>query len=151
MAYFEHQRWAKFLITWPIQSSYRANLPESFWKEFDFHSFNKQLINQVVSGERIIAFDPSYIPKVGKSTYGRGKYWSGVACAAKWDLDICGFAMVDIVNNTALHLKAWQTISADELDEKGLNLLFHYASLVTENAEKFKFFSKYCYYKDSNI
>src|SRR5674476_18867 len=94
-----------------------------FEKEFDFLSFNKQLINQVVSGERIIAFDPSYIPKAGKSTYGRGRYWSGVAGAAKWGLDICGFAVVDIVNNTALHLNAWQTPSAAELVAKGLNLL----------------------------
>ena len=111
--------------------------------EFDFLSFNKELINQVVSDETIVAFDPSYIPKTGKSTYGRGKYWSGVAGKAKWGLDICGFAVVDIVNNTALHLKAWQTPSADELAEKGLNLLSHYASLVTEYAEQFKAFSNY--------
>ena len=114
-----------------------------FEKEFDFLSFNKQLINQVVSHEIIIAFDPSYIPKAGKSTYGRGRYWSGVAGSAKWWLDICGFAVVDIVNNTALHLKAWQTPSADELAENGLNLLSHYASLVTENAKEFKTFTKY--------
>jgi hypothetical protein len=110
---------------------------------FDFFAFNKQLINRVVSNERIIAFDPSYIPKAGKSTYGRGRYWSGVAGAAKWGLDICGFAVVDIINNTALHLRAWQTPSAVELAEKGLNLLAHYASLVAENAEQFKTFSKY--------
>ena len=111
--------------------------------EFDFLAFNKELINQVVSDETIVAFDPSYIPKAGKSTYGRGKYWSGVAGKAKWGLDICGFAVVDIVNNTALHLKAWQTPSADELAEKGLNLLTHYASLVTEYAQQFKAFSDY--------
>jgi len=114
-----------------------------FAKKFDFLSFNTQLINQTISDERVIAFDPSYIPKAGKSTYGRGRYWSGVAGAAKWGLDICGFAVVDIVNNTAFHLKAWQTPSADELAEKGLNLLTHYASLVTENAEQFKAFSNY--------
>jgi Transposase DDE domain len=101
------------------------------------------LIDQIVSDDMIIAFDPSYIPKAGKSTYGRGRYWSGVAGAAKWGLDICGFAVVDIVNNTALHLKAWQTPSADELAKKGLNLLTHYASLVTENAQQFKAFSNY--------
>jgi len=112
-----------------------------FAKKFDFLSFNTQLINQTISNERVIAFDPSYIPKAGKSTYGRGRYWSGVAAAAKWGLDICGFAMIDIVNNTAFHLKAWQTPSADELAEKGLNLLTHYASLVTENNEQFKAFS----------
>jgi hypothetical protein len=111
--------------------------------EFDFLAFNKELIDQIVSDEMIIAFDPSYIPKAGKSTYGRGRYWSGVAGTAKWGLDICGFAVVDIVNNTALHLKAWQTPSANELATKGLNLLSHYATLVTENAEQFKAFSNY--------
>lgn len=111
--------------------------------EFDFLSFNKELIDQVVSDERIIAFDPSYIPKAGKSTYGRGRYWSGVAGKAKWGLDICGFAVVDIVNNTALHLRAWQTPSVDELAKKGLNLLSHYASLVTDYAKQFKAFSDY--------
>ncbi len=94
-----------------------------FEKEFDFFAFNKELINKVASHETIIAFDPSYIPKAGKSTYGRGRYWSGVAGSAKWGLDICGFAVVDIVNNTALHLKAWQTPSSDELAENGLTLL----------------------------
>ena len=114
-----------------------------FESTFDFFVFNKELINRVASNERIIAFDPSYIPKAGKSTYGRGRYWSGVAGAAKWGLDICGFAVVDIINNIALHLRAWQTPSAVELAEKGLNLLAHYASLVAENAEQFKTFSKY--------
>jgi len=114
-----------------------------FEKEFDFLEFNKQLINQVASGERVTALDPSYIPKAGKSTYGRGKYWSGVAGAAKWGLDICGFAVVDIVKNTALHLNAWQTPSTAELPGRGLNLLTYYASLVTENAKKFKEFSDY--------
>jgi hypothetical protein len=56
----------------------------------------------------------------------------------KWGLNICGFAVVDIVNNTALHLNAWQTPSATELVNKGLNLLTYYASLVIENTVKFK-------------
>ena len=68
-----------------------------FAKKFDFLSFNTQLINQTISDVRVIAFDTSYITKAGKSTYGRGRYWSGVAGAAKWGLDICGFAVVDIV------------------------------------------------------
>jgi hypothetical protein len=114
-----------------------------FETKFDFFSFNKELINQVVSEERIVALDPSYIPKSGKSTYGRGRFWSGVAKATKWGLDICGFAVVDVVNNTALHLNAWQTPSADELVKRGLNLLSYYANLVVENAEKFKEFTDY--------
>lgn len=54
-----------------------------FEKEFDFYSFNKQLINQTVSAELAIAMDPSFIPKAGQATYDRGRYWSGVAGAAK--------------------------------------------------------------------
>jgi hypothetical protein len=114
-----------------------------FEKDFDFLSFNKQLINQTISSECAIALDPSYIPKAGKATYGRGRYWSGVAGAAKWGLDLCGFAVVDIVNNTALHLKAWQTPPAVELAEKGMTLLSYYASLVRENAASFKEYSNY--------
>ena len=114
-----------------------------FEQEFDFPSFNKELIDQVFSDERVMAFDPSFIPKAGKSTYGKGRFWSGVSGCVKPGLDICGFAVVDIVNNTALHLKAWQTPAVDELAEKGLNQLTYDASLVTENAEEFKAFSKY--------
>ncbi len=114
-----------------------------FEKKFDFFSFNKLLINQIASDELVVAFDPSFIPKSGKATYGRGKYWSGVAKAAKWGLDICGFAVVDVVNNTALHLNAWQTPSSDELINRGLNLLTYYARLATENAIEFKAFSNY--------
>ncbi len=114
-----------------------------FEKSFDFFSFNQGLIDLVGISERVLAFDPSYIPKAGKSTYGRGKFWSSVAKTTKWGLDICGFAVVDIANNTAFHLKAWQTPTSKELLENGLNLLTYYASLITENAIKFKEISDY--------
>ena len=132
-----------FLQLGRFSSSGEQTFRNHFEKRFDFLSFNRQLINRVSKGERVVALDPSYIPKAGKSTYGKGKYWSGVAKAAKWGLDICGFAVVDIVNNTALHLNAWQTPSAAELAGKGLNLLTYYASLVTGYAAGFKEFSDY--------
>ena len=34
--------------------------------------------------ECIVAFDPSYIKKSGKHTFGLGIYWSGCANRAKW-------------------------------------------------------------------
>jgi len=43
-------------------------------QRFDFFAFNNLLIQGMVTAERVIAFDPSYIPKAGKSTYGKGKY-----------------------------------------------------------------------------
>jgi len=132
-----------FLQLGRFSSRGEQSFRNQFNKKFDFAAFNKQLINDVSSGERIVALDPSYIPKAGKFTFGRGKYWSGVAKAAKWGLDICGFAVVDVTLNTALHLNAWQTPSADDLVKKGLNLLTYYASLVTDNATKFKEYSDY--------
>jgi len=124
-------------------SSFGNKLIETSLKRSSIFFAFKQLINQIASGEPVVALDPSYIPKAGKSKYGRGKYWSGVAKTAKWGLDICGFAVVDIVNNMALHLNAWQTPSAAELANRGLNLLTFYASLVTENTKKFKEFLDY--------
>jgi len=114
-----------------------------FEKEFDFFAFNKHLIEKIVSNDCIIAFDPSYIPKSGKLTYGRGRFWSGSAKATKLGLEIGGFAVVDVENNTAFHLKAWQTPGFDKPDAAQFNLLSHYASLVTENAKGFKEISNY--------
>ena len=54
------------------------------------------------SGHYIIAFDPSYIAKSGKSTPGVGWYWSGVAGKSKWGLEISGIAAIDIDNHTGL-------------------------------------------------
>ena len=114
-----------------------------FEQGFDFFAFNKFLTQEIVSKDCVIAFDPSYIPKSGKLTYGRGKFWSGTAKAAKWGLDICGFALVDVENNTAFHLKAWQTPGIDNPNAEQFNLLSHYASIVAENAKAFIEISKY--------
>jgi len=112
-------------------------------QEFDFLTFNKNLINEKIGMDRIIAFDPSYIPKSGKITYGIDKFWSGSAKAVKWGLEICGFGVVDVDNNTAFHLKAWQTPGIDNPDAEQFNLLLHYASLISRNAKEFKEISTY--------
>lgn len=114
-----------------------------FAKTFDFISFNKELIGQVCSEKRIIAFDPTYIPKAGKCTYGGGYFWSGTASTTKWGLEFCGFAVIDVNNNTGFHLKAFQTPPVSTIKEKGLTLLDHYANLTIENREVLKSISNY--------
>jgi len=114
-----------------------------FEQEFDFLSFNKNLTERIVSKDCIVALDPCYIPKSGKQTYGRGKFWSGCDKAAKFGLDICGFAVVDVENNTAFHLKAWQTPGIEERNTQEFNLLSHYACIVSQNAKAFKEISAY--------
>ena len=43
-----------------------------FAKPFNFVAFNREVINEAIGkdSERIVAFDPTFIPKSGKQTYG---------------------------------------------------------------------------------
>jgi hypothetical protein len=109
----------------------------NFENKFNYQAFNMTMIKQKVS-ECIIAFDPSYIPKSGKKTYGLGSYWSGCAGAVKRGLEICGFAAVDIARNTAFHLNAIQTPKS-----KDFNLLHYYCQIIKENYLYFKELSMY--------
>jgi len=73
-------------------------------KPFDFLNFNKELTLQHGSDRYAIAFDPSYISKSSKKTW--GWFWSGCANQAKWGLEIGGLAAIDIDNHIAFHLEA---------------------------------------------
>lgn len=114
-----------------------------FGKRFDFMEFNSQLIKAHCSKKLINAFDPSYIPKSGKETDHIGMFWSGCSQKALRGLEIGGFAVVDVENNTAFSLEAIQTPSAKELKSEGKTLVNHYASLVIERKEKLLSFSPY--------
>jgi hypothetical protein len=105
---------------------------------FAFQDFNLSLIGMQKIKESIIAFDPSYIPKSGKATFGVNRYWSGCAKQTKWGLDICGFAVVDVVRKTAFHLNAVQTPVLENI-----SLLDYYCRLLKENVMYFKELSSY--------
>jgi hypothetical protein len=121
------------------EQTYRNN----FEKRFDFLGFNQELIKGSCSSHRINAFDPSYIPKSGKQTEHLGWFWSGCSSKALKGLEIGGFAVVDVDNNTAMSLEAIQTPSVPELRGKGMSLTDHYASLVIERKDVLQSFSPY--------
>ena len=98
----------------------------NYGTDFDFFEFNLLLSKAYSSAECISAFDPSHISKSGKYTPGAGYFWSGCAGRNKWGLEIGGFASVDIINNTAMHLIANQTLC----DKEYPSLLVYYAALV---------------------
>jgi hypothetical protein len=112
------------------ESTYREN----YGRHFDFKEFNSQLIDASCSGKKIAAFDPCYISKSGKHTPGCGYFWSGCAQKAKWGLEIGGFAIVDTLNNTAMHLTADQTLSVGE----HRSLLDYYGALVCHHSDTIK-------------
>ena len=121
------------------EQTYRNN----FKKRFDFRSFNSELIKGSCSHHLVNAFDPSYIPKSGKQTEHLGWFWSGCSGKALKGLEIGGFAVVDIDNNTAMSLEAVQTPSVQELRSKGMSLTDHYASLVIERKDVLQSLSPY--------
>ncbi len=100
------------------EQTYRNN----FEKDFDFMTFNKELIRSSCSKHKVLAFDPTYIPKSGKSTPHLGKFWSGCAQQTLKGLEIGSIAAIDIDNNTALSLEAIQTPNSSDLTSQGKSL-----------------------------
>ncbi len=111
-----------------------------FEKEFDFLNFNIELSLEHASNDKILAFDPSYVSKSGKKTPGVGYFWSGCAGKAKWGLEVGGIGVIDLYNNTSMHLEAVQTPS-NLLNE--MSLLDHYAEILILRKKELLRVSKY--------
>lgn len=116
---------------------------QQFEKDFDFLKFNKELTMSHGSGNYAIAFDPSYISKSGRKTYGVDKFWSGVAGSAKFGLEIGGIAAIDMDEQTAIHLEAVQTPTYKELEKKSMTLLDWYADVIVQRKKTLTAISKY--------
>lgn len=115
------------------EQTYRNN----FEKPFDFSKFNIKMIKQKSSKNLIISFDPSYISKSGKQTPGLGKFYSGKASQYKKGLEIAGIAAVDIDQNTAYHIEAVQSPSANkESIEPDYTLVDHYTEVIISRASE---------------
>ena len=82
-----------------------------FAKEFDAIGFNRQLIDEMIGlkSQRVLAFDPCFIPKAGKKTYGRDFFWNGCHNRAEKGLEISAFSIVDMERNTGFALSVRQT------------------------------------------
>jgi len=82
-----------------------------FAKSFDAIGFNRQLIDESIGreSERIVAFDPCFIAKAGKKTYGRDFFWNGCHNRAEKGLEISAFSLVDMERNTGFALSVRQT------------------------------------------
>ena len=131
------------LLTLPRRNNFKQQSKWCEWGETTLHNwhkrdlglieFNRELIERHGSGEHMVIFDPSYLPKSGKRTPGVGYYWSGQAGAVKRGIEVGSFAVGDLGQHTAFHLAAELTPSASELKEKGMSLMGHYVGLVSKN------------------
>lgn len=118
-------------------------LRNGFERKIDFLEINKRIVLENCSSEIILAFDPSFVAKSGKKTYGLGHYWSGKDQRTKKGLELGCLAAVDVKNQTAFHLEGIQTPAANERKKKKITLIDHYRDFILSNAESLKEISKY--------
>jgi len=107
-------------------------------QQFDFSTINSAIIGQRCDKELIAAFDPTYIPKSGKQTFGLGKWWSGTRQRALKGLEIGCLAVIDVTAGTALSLEAVQTPSPEALQAEQLKLTSHYVSIINKRIDVLK-------------
>jgi hypothetical protein len=108
-----------------------------FKKGFDFLS----LFISMLSGkkkEMLLVFEPSFINKSGKYTYGLARYWNGKAQRAEKGLEIGCLGAIDVADGTAYHLLAKQT-SPDKTDSR----MSQYVSIIKDAAAKLLTISRY--------
>jgi len=117
------------------EKSYRYQ----YEKDFNWLSFNVNLVKQNSSRDLVIGFDPSFIRKSGKHSPGLGYYYSGCQGSYSKGLELGSFAALDVSQHLAYHLSAIQSPSAkrDRVSETE-TLVDHYAKLVISNASKLK-------------
>jgi hypothetical protein len=99
-----------------------------FSKKLPFVSLFHHVFEGLQKRECIAAFDPSYISKSGKKTYGLAKYWSGTAQQVKKGLEIGCLGLVDVQDATAYSIEVVQT----PVSSSGESLMKHYASLIIQ-------------------
>jgi len=114
-----------------------------FEKSFDFFKLNIKICEAHASKDCVIVFDPSFIPKSGKHTANKGKFYSGTAGKALPGLEIGGLGLSDLVNNTAFSLEAVATPNKGKLLSQNSSLVKHYVQIFTERKDALKKLSDY--------
>lgn len=114
-----------------------------FEQSFDFFKFNIQTCQSVCSEDVVIVFDPSFIPKSGKHTANKGKFYSGTAGKALPGLEIGGLGLADLSHNTAFSLEAIPTPNAEKLTANDSTLVEHYVQLFLDRKAELEQLSNY--------
>lgn len=89
-----------------------------FRKSFDFATFNKQIIEDMVPShhEQVGVMDASFINKSGKETYGLGFFYNSSHNKTSKGLEISNLAVIDVTDNTGYSLSSWQTPPQAEIE-----------------------------------
>jgi hypothetical protein len=114
------------------------SIRHQFSRKINFLGWFEAAFSVLKEKECIAAFDPSYIKKSGKHTYGKGKYWSGKEQQVKDGLEISCLAMVDVADRTAYSVESIQTPAAMQG-----KLMDHYVEIIMNRLKMLLSFTKY--------
>lgn len=93
---------------------YGANCEKTFRlqfeQRFDFLTFNIELCKAQLSNHCVLIFDPCFVPKSGKHTPGKGKFWSSCLGKMALGIEIGGLAVADVSRNTAFPWKPYKSL-----------------------------------------
>lgn len=109
-----------------------------FKKDFDFLDLFISMLSGKKKKEMLLVFDPSFICKSGKHTYGLARYWNGKSQRAEKGLEIGCLGTIDVADATAYHLLAKQT-SADKTESR----MSQYVSIIRDASAKLLKISRY--------
>ena len=109
-----------------------------FKKGFDFLRLYISMLRGNRQKERLLVFDPSFISKSGKHTYGLARYWNGKAQRSEKGLEIGCLGVIDVADGTAYHLLAKQT-RVDKTESR----MTQYVSIIKDAAAELIKISRY--------
>lgn len=107
------------------------SIRDQFSRKINFFCWFQSAFSSMKGKECIAVFDPSYIKKSGKKTYGKGKFWSGKDQQTKQGLEIGCLALTDVSDGTAYSMEAVQTPS----DTQG-KLVEHYVGIIKKRVKE---------------
>jgi hypothetical protein len=99
-------------------------------RTFCFAEFGRLLIAKRCGSERVCAFDPTFVAKAGRHTYGVDSWWCGTLQRTLRGLEVGVLGVIDVASRGAFSLQAVQTPTREALQERGHSLMQHYIRLI---------------------
>jgi len=140
------EKWSMLPFRYNFSNLYRSSngsyceksIRHQFSRKIDFPKWFDAAFESLRQKDCISVFDPTYITKSGKKTFGKGYFWSGKDQRIKPGLEVGCLAIVDIADGAAYSVEAVQT-PAHRLDK----LMDHYVSIIARNAPLISAYSKW--------
>ncbi len=114
------------------------SIRHQFSRKINFSGWFDSAFSSLQKKGCIVAFDPSYIPKSGKKTYGKGCFWSSKDGRSKPGLEIGCLSLIDVTDATAYHIEAVQT----PVDGRQSRMQ-HYVNIIKKHSTRLLGYTRY--------